>query len=526
MALQEALAWSENKKLSDLDYCFLAASQELAKREIESDLAAEKQARQIEREKAQFALQAAQQANQILADARKIAKRNARKLRLGKSWIMSIAGGVASLVILLRLTGLLQGMEWTMLDHFFQARPPADIDPRIVIITIDESDIQQIGQFPLPDRVLVQALQTLKGYKPRAIGLDLYRDLPVEPGYQELVELFKTTPNLIGIEKVVGSQVAPPPVLAKLNQVGLSDQVLDGDGKVRRALLSVRPPGAKLHLNLGLRLALRYLEAEGITPQSLPNNPHQMQLGKAVIVPFQGNHGGYVRADAGGYQILLNFRGNPEQFQTFSIADLLTDQIPPEKKHDAFGAAFAGRVILIGSTAESINDMFQTPYSSRLFGSPKQMPGVMIHANITSQILSAALDGRPMLRVWSEPVEWGWILLWCGVGAALSWQVKLPRVTVLIVALAGGGLIGIVYLAFLQSWWIPVVPPMIGLVVATVTLPIITSKQLEKIQLCQTVKLLVAIIKEQPTAGQIAIEYLKQSESQDNQALIEQMLQE
>ena len=526
MVLQEALAWSENKKLSDLDYRFLAASQELAKREIESDLAAEKQARQIEREKAQFALQAAQQANQILADARRTAKRNAQKLRLGKGWIASIAGGVASLVILLRLTGLLQGMEWTMLDRFFQARPPADIDPRIAIITIDESDIQQIGQFPLPDRVLVQALQTLKRYKPRAIGLDLYRDLPVEPAHQELVELFKTTPNLMGIEKVVGSEVAPPPVLAKLNQVGLSDQVLDGDGKVRRALLSVRPSGAKLHLNLGLRLALRYLEAEGITPQSLPNNPHQMQLGKTVIVPFQSNHGGYVRADAGGYQILLNFRGTQEQFQTFSIAELLADQIRPEKVRDAFGAAFAGRVVLIGSTAESINDMFQTPYSSRLFGSPKQMPGVMIHANITSQILSAALDGRPMLRVWSEPVEWGWILLWCGVGAALSWQVKLPRVTVLIVALAGGGLIGIVYLAFLQSWWIPVVPPMIGLVVAAVTLPIVTSKQLEKIQLCQTVKLLVAIIKEQPTAGQIAIEYLKQSESQDNQALIEQMLQE
>jgi len=59
-----------------------------------------------------------------------------------------------------------------------------------------------------------------------------------------------------------------------------------------------------------------------------------------------------------------------------------------------------------------------------------------------------------------------------------------------------------------------------------VTLPIVTSKQLEKIQLCQTLKLLVAITKEQPTAGQSAIEYLKQSESQDNQALIEQMLQE
>jgi hypothetical protein len=36
MPLQEALNWSENKKLSDLDYRFLGASQELVKREIES----------------------------------------------------------------------------------------------------------------------------------------------------------------------------------------------------------------------------------------------------------------------------------------------------------------------------------------------------------------------------------------------------------------------------------------------------------------------------------------------------------
>ncbi|MEC4819680.1 MAG: AAA-like domain-containing protein, partial [Scytonema sp. PMC 1069.18] len=99
-ALQEALVWSKNKKLSDLDYHFLAASQELAKQEIESDLAKEKQARQLEREKAQFAIKAAELANQILIEARKTAKRNTYKLRLGKRWIGSIASGVASLVIL------------------------------------------------------------------------------------------------------------------------------------------------------------------------------------------------------------------------------------------------------------------------------------------------------------------------------------------------------------------------------------------------------------------------------------------
>ncbi|GAB1544364.1 hypothetical protein NUACC21_70400 [Scytonema sp. NUACC21] len=515
-ALQEALAWSEDKKLSDTDYRFLAASQELVKRELERALALEKQERQIEREKAQFALQAAKQAYQILANARRATKKYVQKLHLGKAWIARIALSVASVVILLRLTGLLQGMEWATLDSFFQARPPAKIDPRIVIIAIDEPDIQNIGQYPMPDKVLVQALQILKSYKPRAIGLDLYRDLPVEPGHQELVELYKTTPNLIGIEKVVGRKVAPPPVLSKLNQTGFADQVLDGDGKVRRALLSIRSRKVGLRLNLGLRLALRYLEFEGVTPIRLPNTPNHIQLGKTILTPFQANDGGYVRSDAGGYQILLNFHGNKQHFESFSITDLLANRVPKDRVYN--------RVVLIGSVAESTNDMFQTPYSNKVFGPPEHMAGVTLHANITSQILSAALDGQPMLEVWSEPIEWLWICLWSGVGATLSWQVKDLRTTILLLIIAVTGLMGISFLTFLNSLWIPVVPAIIGVVVAAFTVPIFASKYLEKIQLSETVKLLIAISREEPAAGQIAIEYLKQTESKENQALIEKII--
>ncbi|NEU77342.1 CHASE2 domain-containing protein [Hassallia byssoidea VB512170] len=181
-------------------------------------------------------------------------------------------------------------------------------------------------------------------------------------------------------------------------------------------------------------------------------------------------------------------------------------------------------MVLIGSTAESVKDLFQTPYSSSIFGSPKQMAGVTIHANITSQILSAALHGRPMLRVWSQGVDCLWILLCCFVGAALSWQVKSPRKQVIIVIVAASGVGAIAYVAFLHGWWIPLVPSIIGLVVSAITLPIVTTIHLEKIQLRQTVELLVAICKEQPTAGQIAIEYLKQAESQENQVFIEQII--
>ncbi|AFY58669.1 putative transmembrane sensor domain protein [Rivularia sp. PCC 7116] len=507
--LQQAFAWSQNKQLSDIDYRFIAASQELIKQEISRDLDTEK----VEKQKALFALQAAREASRILAEARKYAKRNVKQIRLGKRWILGITIAVAGAIILLRGAGVLQPMEWNMLDRFIQNRPSSGIDPRVVIITIDEPDLQQIGQYPIPDKVLAQALNKLKSYQPRNIGLDLYRDLPVSPGTEELTQIFKTTPNLIGIEKFVGSKVAPPPVLDKLGQVGLADQVLDGDGKVRRALLSVGSSKTKLRYNLSAVLAFDYLKAEGITPESIPENPYYRQLGKGILIPFRSNDGGYIRADAGGYQIILNYHGTIEDFENFSITDLLNDNVPPQ--------AIKDKIVLIGSIAESINDLFQTPYSTRLFGPPTQMAGVTINANIVSQIISAAKTGRPMLRVWWEPIEWLWILLWSGIGAVLSWHWKSLNSLIPFILIAAAGLIAITYLLFNIGWWIPIIPPIFGLIVAAITLPIFTSRELEKIQLSQIVEVLLAI-KEQPAVAQIAIEYLKQGESQENQTLIDE----
>ncbi len=514
--LEQALAWASSRRLSDIDYRFLAASQELATRELESDLAAEKQARRIEQEKAKFALQAAQKAHKILGKARKNAKCNAQKIRLGKRWIAGITSAVTFVLIIVSFTGILQGMEWNILDRFFQARPPSGIDSRIVIIAIDETDIQQIGHYPLSDNVLSKAIETLKNYKPSVIGLDLYRDLPVEPGYQKLVKIFKNTPNLIGIEKVVGSKVAAPPILAQLGQVGLADQILDGDGKVRRALLSIRMENSQVRLNMGLQLALYYLKTLGITPQLRTSNPYEIHLGKAKIVPLDSWDGGYVGADMGGYQILLNFHGTEEHFQTFSIKDLLANKIEPE--------SLINRVVLIGVIAESVNDFFQTPYSSSIFEHPKHMAGVTIHANITSQILSAALDGRPILRTFPKFWEWLWIFLFSGIGATLSWLWKSPKIPITLIAIAMLGIVVITYLAFLMGWWLPIVSPIIALIVGATTLSIITSQRLEKIELSQTVQLLSIMLQEEPAAGQIAIEYLKQAESQENQALIERVI--
>ncbi|MFP4120200.1 CHASE2 domain-containing protein [Coleofasciculus sp.] len=312
-ALREALTWSQGKSLSDLDYQFLAASQELNRRDIQN------------------ALKAIEKANSLLSSATKKAKTEPIRHRLWRGWIGVISFSTTILVILLRLTGLLQGLEWDVWDKFFRVRPLEPPDPRIVIVTIDENDITQIGQWPLPDAVFAEAITRLKADNPRVIGLDVYRDLPVEPGHQELVELFQSTPNLIGAEKVVGNSVNPPATLNELGQVGFVDMVLDADRKVRRGLISVKR-GDNLHLSFSLKLALQYLETQGITPQTQAQ--HHWQLGQAIFSPLDKNDGGYIRVNTGGYQILLNYRGSLKDFYNISLTDLLENQIPVEIKRD------------------------------------------------------------------------------------------------------------------------------------------------------------------------------------------------
>jgi WD40 repeat protein len=76
--LWDAQAWAGDKSLSDRDYQFLAASQELEKRDVQVALNAERKAKQILAEaqrKAELALEEERKANQRLAEAQRKTKR-------------------------------------------------------------------------------------------------------------------------------------------------------------------------------------------------------------------------------------------------------------------------------------------------------------------------------------------------------------------------------------------------------------------------------------------------------------------
>ncbi|XGV94543.1 MAG: CHASE2 domain-containing protein [Leptolyngbya sp. BL-A-14] len=378
--------------------------------------------------------------------------------------LIVIAASAAISVLLLSWLGLLQTLDWVAIDYFFRWRPAESVDSRIVVVTIDDNDITNMGKWPIPDEILAKVLVNLDTQKPRAIGLDIYRDFPVEPGHQKLVNIFRSKPNLIGVQRWFGTQkVLPPPALAELNQIADADIPEDSDKRVRRAMLTGKE-GGQVYMGLGLAIALKYLEAEKISPIPSQDAPDTYQLGRARFTPLRGSDGGYVRADDRGYQVLLNFRGPASSFQTISFSDVLHNQLP-----DNF---VRNKVVFIGSTAESVKDLFLTPYSTDGIGPAEWTPGIFIHANITSQILSAALDGRSLLHGLPNSLQWAWIAIWSSVGVLISrtilqanWLKKqfAYGVALLGTFLATVGLVTVSYLLFLASWWFPVASPILAL---------------------------------------------------------------
>jgi len=371
-----------------------------------------------------------------------------------------ITPAVTGVIVALSSAGFLHLFEWAALDTWFRLRPQEPVDSRIVIVTINESDIQSVQKWPMSDRIMTQLIQNINAQNPRLIGLDIYRDLPVEPGHEELNALFEVTPNLIGVQKVAGNPIEPSPRLAELGQVAANDMLLDRDGKIRRGMVLVGKPDGALLEGIATFLALKYLETEGIELTVADEAKSIYQLGQATFIPLTGNEGEYSKRDGGGYQILVNYRGGLDRFPHISMTEVLENRIPPD--------LFRDRIILIGAEAPSLNDSFQTPYTNTLLGIPELMPGVVVHANLTSQILSSALDNRPMLYATPKSFKWGLIFISSGYSALLGslWiRTRWSGPGILLGALV---LIGSSYFAFVSGWLIPVFTPVLALVSAGV----------------------------------------------------------
>jgi len=396
--------------------------------------------------------------------------------------ISSFVGVVVFLGIVgLRNTGSLESLELTAYDWYIRLQPEVpEPDSRIVLIEINESDIQNQAGWPLRDAAVAKVLEILTHHHPRAIGLDVYRDIPMPPGSKELETILTKNHNIITAMKFGGAEkvgIPPPPALKDTDQVGFNDIIVDPGGIVRRGLLFL-DDGENVSFSFALRLALLYLQAEGVVPQADAVNPEYLRLGKTTILPFGPNDGGYIGADARGYQVLLNFRKSRGSFPSYSLSALLSSQINPEVMKD--------KIVLIGTKAEGVKDFFFTPFSRGLH-SDQQISGLELHAYIISQLIVLALQGSSPLSTISDWQEWFWILLWSVMGGAMGVGVRSPWRFSLF---ALGGLLVLAfsaYVAFLHGWWVPLVPPAIAWFIsaAVVTAYMSNRERLERASLMQ-----------------------------------------
>ncbi|MBE9113178.1 CHASE2 domain-containing protein [Nodosilinea sp. LEGE 07298] len=380
--------------------------------------------------------------------------------QLAPRWVGLGSLAVTIAILALRWAGILQPAELWAYGALMQLRPAETPDPRLVVVTVDETDIQSQTaadrRGSVADETLHQALTLLAEGEPRLIGLDLYRDFSARD--LALIEALGQ-PNLVGLCKsrdaIAGSVgISPPPELP-LAQVGFSDFIEEADGLVRRQLLTLTPdPVSPCQSSYGFAalVAIHYLTQTGLSPRFTAQG--NLQIGDVVFPRLNQRTGGLQRIDNGGNQLLLNYRALPDPEQiaaTISLQQLLSGQVNLERLRD--------RIVLIGVTAPSGGDYWSTPYGAQ---AQSRTAGVFMQAQMISQLISAVEDGRALIWVWPQWAEALCIALGAIAGSLLARRWQSARLALACVLLTSGLTIA-AWATLLMGGWLPLLPTLAAL---------------------------------------------------------------
>jgi CHASE2 domain-containing sensor protein len=411
--------------------------------------------------------------------------------------------GVTTLVVLTRLSAVLEPVELLFFDQMMRSKSTELKDERLLLIQITEEDFKTFGSGTvnsLPDKVISDLLATLIKKNPKAIGLDLYRGQAAEKG-SDLERILKETPNLYAICKVAdhqsGSQGTIPPPEVRFEQIGFSDLAEDPGNIVRRQILQMgiedikdnpcddKNDEKKSMDSLSFKLAQHYLKKIGKEYKDTKDG--NLASGDVVLKRLYGSTtGGYRYTERiKGYQVLLNYRSVCSN-QESALADCSPRNIALEKSfQEAIEYSSNGskkslvdklkenqvkdKIVLIGVKREGIDSLSPTPFSLGVEREPP-MQGLIMQAQMVSQLVSAVEEGRPLLQVWSIWYEMSWIFFWSLIGGILVQFFYISRTRKLIKNLIISGAISftslyvVCFIFFTQiMFWIPFVPAALSL---------------------------------------------------------------
>nr|WP_218170252.1 CHASE2 domain-containing protein [Pseudomonas costantinii] len=241
---------------------------------------------------------------------------------------------------------------------------PLPVDPRILLVSIDDRSLKQLGQWPWSRSVHADLIDRLSAAKPAGILFDVIFSEPArEPANdQRLAEAICNAGNVLlplireGMPRYGQAvmQIQPVrPLRDCARGVGHINVEADSDGIVRSLYLREGPPGQMTPQLAWLAFELAG-QAASMPGLSGPAERTDWQRENAIRIPF-------IDAGAG--------------FASVPYVSVLRGEVPPEILRD--------RLILVGATAPGMGDRYVTPLSA----SVGTTAGVEIQANILNGLL-------------------------------------------------------------------------------------------------------------------------------------------
>lgn len=282
---------------------------------------------------------------------------------------------IAFLLVLLELSAILPDWssplergDYLFRDWFLRLARPVAPHPDIVIAAIDDFSLAwNPSRWPWPRRDLAEIVNWLNAAGARVIGVDIFLFEPdSDPqGDLALAEALRQAEFSAGVLQVtrdpsLGTETLhlPLPLYRQVfDGLGITAVRADEDA-VLRAVPACDSFDGQVFCHWAFALARSLLQAEAPVPVS-----QQALLFAGRLIPlYQG-------------RILVPYAGPTGTYPYYSAARIPLGDYPPE--------AFRGKIVLLGATSSSLQDIYPTPFSAR-----RPMPGVEVIANLLAAILA------------------------------------------------------------------------------------------------------------------------------------------
>ncbi|SQK86108.1 two-component sensor [Pseudomonas aeruginosa] len=344
-------------------------------------------------------------------------------------------------LLLLPLTAVLSLSSGLPLNNLLYDRlrnlAPLAVDPRILVVAIDDRSLESLGRWPWPRSVHAELLDRLAAAGARSVLLDVIFSEPSSnpDSDRQLARSLCRAGNVLLplLRESVPRYDEPPreipptaPLAGCAAGIGHINVEADSDGTVRSVYLREGPLGQPRPL-----LAWQAFADAGAMPMPMPGlddmrNLPGWQRDHAIRIPFIG-------ADAG--------------FPSVPYVSVLRGEVPDSLLRD--------RLVLVGATAPGLGDRYVTPLSASL----GTTPGVEIQANILNGLLQqrTAVDLQPWLAA---------LLSAAGVALLLGLMLFRSRHALLLTLACAALALGLSWALLLNGWWWSPLASLVGLLLA------------------------------------------------------------